>query len=132
MTRLILDSNVWAVYAYGRSLRRLVFLRDVYGFEILYAGQILKEVYSTCSKISFVKKNIDPDEVISIIKDMGVLVSYFPRYMLSPDLKDSFLYDIYIQNKAQCLITQEKRLLGSHGQLFRVRNIQWLKENYPH
>lgn len=132
MKRLILDSNVWAIYAYGHSLRRLLFLRDVYGIEIFYSGQILKEVFTTCNKPSFIKKNIDPQVVISIISDIGKDVVYFPRYMLAADMKDGFLFDMYLQNKAHCLVTEEKRLLLTRSLIFKVKDIGWLKENFPH
>ncbi|MCU0374347.1 MAG: hypothetical protein MUF24_03475 [Chitinophagaceae bacterium] len=105
---------------------------NVYNVQLFYSGQILKEVFSTCQKSTFTRKNIDAFEVISIIQEMGINVDYYPRYMLAPDLKDGFLFDMYIQHKAHCLITEEKRLLNVRSRLFSVNNIKWLKENFPH
>ena len=105
---------------------------NVYNVQLFYTGQILKEVFSTCQKSTFARKKIDAFEVISIVQEIGINVDFYPSYMLAPDLKDGFLFDMYIQHKAHCIITEEKRLLKVRSRLFRVRNIKWLKENFPH
>jgi len=64
VTKIILDSNVWAIYAYGNKLSRLIYLSENFKIENLYTGQILKEVFTTCSKLSFQKEKIDPHLVI--------------------------------------------------------------------
>jgi putative PIN family toxin of toxin-antitoxin system len=131
-TKLILDSNVWAIYAYGKCLERLLSISISYDVDILYSGQILKEVFTTCLKPSFQAKFIDSYEVVKIIERTGIKVQTHYNFTLSPDLKDNFLFDIYIQNHSDFLITQEKLLLNFKFRRIRIFDIKWLKENFPH
>lgn len=131
-TKLILDSNEWAIYAYGKCLERLLSIPISYDVTFLYSGQILKEVYTTCLKPSFQAKFIDSYEVVKIIERAGVKVQTHHNFTLSPDLKDNFLFDIYIQNHSDFLITQEKLLLNFKFRRVKIFDIKWLKENFPH
>lgn len=132
VTRIILDSNVWAIYAYGNKLSRLIYLSENFKIEILYTGQILKEVFTTCSKLSFQKEKIDPHFVIEVIRRVGKKVVPNAQFVLVPDKKDNFLFDAYIQFHSHYLITEEKVLLNFVFKRISVHNIKWLKENFPH
>ena len=96
VTRIILDSNVWAIYEYVNKLAQLLHVSDYYKIELLFTGQILKEVFTTCSKPSFQKQKIDPYFVIEVIKKAGTKVVPNSRFVPSPDKKDNFLFDAYI------------------------------------
>jgi putative PIN family toxin of toxin-antitoxin system len=132
VTRIILDSNVWAIYAYGNKLARLIYLSENFKIELLYTGQILKEVFTTCSKPAFQEQKVDPYYVIEVIRKAGRRVVPNSQFVLGPDKKDNFLFDAYIQYHAHYLVTEEKILLKFVFRRIRVRNIQWLKENFPH
>lgn len=132
MTRLILDSNVWAIYAYGDKLDRLVSLAARGDIIIFISGQILKEVFSTCSKNVFLKRGVNPANVIKILELSGQLVSYKSLFQLSPDPDDNFLFDMYFQWYGDLIVTEEKALLHFWHTRVNVRNIKWLKENFPH
>lgn len=80
MTRLILDSNVWAIYAYGNKLNRLASLSAKENLIIFVSGQILKEVFTTCSKPIFQERGINPSEVIEVVKLSSQLVYYKPLF----------------------------------------------------
>jgi putative PIN family toxin of toxin-antitoxin system len=131
-TRIILDSNVWAIYAYGNKLERLLHIPMNYDVDILYSGQILKEVFTTCSKPSFHSRFIDPETVVKIIEKGCIKVQTYSNFRLSPDRKDNFLFDIYLQNHSDYLITQEKLMLNFKFGRLRIFDIKWLKENFPH
>lgn len=132
MTRIILDSNVWAIYAYGNKLDRLASLAAREDIIIFISGQILKEVYSTCSKQVFLDRGVNPAKVIEILKLSGQLVSFKSLFQLSPDPDDNFLFDMYYQWYGDIIITEERALWHFWKTRINVRNIKWLKENYPH
>lgn len=132
MTRLILDSNVWAIYAYGDKLGRLVSLAAREDIIIFISGQILKEVYSTCSKQVFLDRGVNPSKVIEILKLTGQLVTFKSLFQLSPDPDDNFLFDMYYQWYADIIITEERALWHFWNTRINVRNIELLKENFPH
>jgi putative PIN family toxin of toxin-antitoxin system len=132
MTRLILDSNVWAIYAYGDKLDRLVNLSLSDDIIIYASGQILKEVFATCSKPIFQARKVNPYQVIEILNISCQLVSFKSLFHLSPDPDDNFLFDMYLQWYCDVIITEEKALLNFWKEKLQVRNIKWLKENYPH
>ena len=132
MTRLILDSNVWAIYAYGNKLNRLASLSAKENLIIFVSGQILKEVFTTCSKQIFQERGINPSEVIEVVKLSSQLVYYKPLFQLSPDPNDNFLFDMYFQWYGDIIITEEKALWHFWRTEINVRNIKWLKENFPH
>ena len=74
--------------------------------------------------------NIDPIEILDLIKAVTFYVETTPSFNNSPDPKDNFLFDLALQTQSEAIVTKEKALLEFSNSPVDIHDIKWFKERY--
>lgn len=127
---LVIDTSVYLTYAAYGKLYRIADAVYTYGL-ILYAdNQLLIEFENNIKKLSLYMP-INVEEGIDNLKKFISIIETIPKFKLSPDPKDNFLFDLAIQTNSEVIVTKEKALLGFQASPVPIHDIQWFKETYP-
>lgn len=130
--RLVIDANVYIQYSINGQLRRLVSSIIIHNLEVFINGTLLAEIFNALHNKKLLKtKKYTAYDAIDIIRMVTTDIPVISRFLLSPDLKDNYLFDIALQNSCTILITEETRLLNFNQSPVEIHNIKWFKENFP-
>jgi putative PIN family toxin of toxin-antitoxin system len=128
--RIVVDTNVFLIYAAYNKLYRLVNATNKYGLIILANTKLIDEFIANFPKV-LRKEGLDLNVITSLFREIITEVEVQSVFSEAPDKKDNFLFDIALQHNASFILTEEKALLLFEDSPVPLRNIKWFKETYP-
>ncbi|UTA66331.1 putative toxin-antitoxin system toxin component, PIN family [Emticicia sp. 21SJ11W-3] len=111
MLKVIFDTNIWVSYFIGKKTTELTELILDFDLEVITSNTLILELSDVLQRPK-IKKYLhrSKEEYLQIHIQLSLLKDVQPIYNNSPDPKDNFLFDLAIQEKANYLVTGDKKL----------------------
>jgi len=112
--RIIVDTNLWVSFLITRKYARLDTLFDSKKIQLLFSGELIKEIVEVSNRPKFKKyfSQNDLEKLLEILVSIVELVEVKADVKECRDLKDNFLLNLAIDGKANFLITRDSDLLS--------------------
>ena len=113
-TRLVLDSNLWISYFFGKHVR--TYLDQILGdtrFDLLISQKGIEELTIVLARPKF-QKYMTPEQIESLmilIHRRSIFIDVTSQIALSRDTKDDYLLALSLDGNANFLITGDNDLL---------------------
>lgn len=127
---IVIDTSVYITYATYGKLYRIVNAVELFNLALFIDDHLLKEFEKNLKRLSL-KKQIDVEEGMILLKMMSIKMVTIPIFTSSPDPKDNFLFDLAFQTNSEVIVTKEKILLDFKESPVTIQDIKWFKETYP-
>ena len=128
--RFVLDTSVILKYATHAKLYRLLSIVIKYQIIIYVNDSLIEELNRNLPKV--IKAPAIPHgEIMEEILFLTTYVETKEIFLLSPDPKDNFLFDLAIQTGSEVIVSDEKKLLAFSESPVPVKSLGWFKENFP-
>jgi putative PIN family toxin of toxin-antitoxin system len=128
--RFVLDTSVILKYATHSRLYRLLSIVVKYQIIIYVNDNLIEELKRNLPKV--IKTPAIPhSEILEEILFLTTYVKSEEIFLLSPDPKDNFLFDLAIQTGSEVIVSDEKKLLAFSDSPVPVKSLGWFKENFP-
>ena len=127
---IVIDTSVYITYATYGKLYRIVNAVELFNLALFIDDHLLKEFEKNLKRLSL-KKQIDVEEGMILLKMMSIKMVTIPIFTSSPDPKDNFLFDLAFQTDSEVIVTKEKILLDFKESPVTIQDIKWFKETYP-
>ncbi len=128
---LIIDTSVYFNYIFYNKMYRLINAIIQHELTVYINRNLEQELYRNIPKA--LKKSaidIDPMEIIDLIKSVTFYIETTPSFKSSPDPKDNFLFDLALQTQSDAIVTKEKALLEFINSPVEIHDIKWFKERF--
>ena len=113
-TRLVLDSNLWISYFFGKHVR--TYLDQILGdtrFDLLISQKGIEELTIVLARPKF-QKYMTPEQIESLmilIHRRSIFIDVTSQIALSRDTKDDYLLALSLDGNANFIITGDNDLL---------------------
>jgi predicted nucleic acid-binding protein len=89
---IVIDTSVYITYANYGKLYRIVNAVELFNLALFIDDHLLKKFERNLKRLSL-KKQIDVEEGMILLKMMSIKIVTIPIFTNSPDPKDNFLFD---------------------------------------
>ena len=132
-TRLVLDSNLWISYFFGKHVR--TYLDQILGdtrFDLLISQKGIDELMIVLARPKF-QKYMTPEQIESLmilIHRRSIFIDVTSQIALSRDTKDDYLLALSLDGNADFLITGDNDLLvlGKYQQTVIMKIADFIRQ----
>jgi uncharacterized protein len=117
---VVINTNIWVSYFISQrfdDIANLIFDNNL----VVYSSpDLIHELEDVLSRGKLKKQITLPlERYISLHKNLTTVAETKKVFRGSPDVKDTFLFDLALQTKSKIIVTGDKKLL-----LFEVKNLE--------
>ncbi|MEH2382805.1 MAG: putative toxin-antitoxin system toxin component, PIN family [Nostoc sp.] len=111
--KIIIDTNLWISFLIGKELKQLQNLLLEETIQVVVSEEILEEIILVTQRPKF-QKYFPPnkvDELIQILRTIGLFINIISEVYLCRDAKDNYLLALAKDSDANFLLTGDQDLL---------------------
>ncbi|MHC5612579.1 MAG: putative toxin-antitoxin system toxin component, PIN family [Nostoc sp.] len=111
--KIIIDTNLWISFLIGKELKQLQKLLVEETIQVVVSEEILEEIMLVTQRPKL-QKYFPPnkvDELIQILRTIGLFINILSEVYLCRDAKDNYLLALAKDSDANFLLTGDKDLL---------------------
>jgi putative PIN family toxin of toxin-antitoxin system len=128
--KIVIDACVWVIFARSKNLKPLVDRFIAYDMLPVINNYLLSEIFEALLENGWATEK-QAALFTEYVKYQSLFVTENVVYRLSPDPKDSYLFDIAIQKNCHLIITDDTELLGFKIKPVSIYSANWFLKNFP-
>jgi putative PIN family toxin of toxin-antitoxin system len=129
MYPIIIDASVWIKFARVKNIAPILDRLVTFQFLPVVNNYLLSEIFDALLKNKWMN-GAQANALISLIKEISLVITERSVYRLSPDPKDNYLFDLAIQNNCVFIISDDSKLLQFKLKPVPVHTTGWFLKKF--